>query len=185
MSKLYFRYGAMGSSKTASALMARYNYEERGQNALMVKPAIDTRDGERTIKSRIGLEHECILFSELKGKIIELYDCIIVDECQFLSQEEVEYLVEIVDDLDIPILCYGLRTDFKGKLFTGSKALMELADTIEEIKTICWCGRKATMNARISTTGEVLKEGEQIEVGSNDRYTALCRKHWSRGELKR
>lgn len=184
MAKIYFKYGAMGSSKTASALMTRYNYEERGKQALMVKPATDTRDGKKTIKSRIGLEHECVLFTDLYDIQLDIYDCIIVDECQFLKESQVQDLIIIADNLDIPVICYGLRTDFQGKLFTGSKALLEMADSIEEIKTICWCGKKATMNARLDGDGDVVKKGNQIELGSNGKYTALCRKHWSLKQLR-
>ena len=143
MAKLYFRYGVMGSSKTANALMVRYNYEERGQKALMVKPEIDQRDGERIVSSRIGLNHGCIYFSELQSlpdEEITSYQCIIVDEAQFLTRQEVEFLTDVVDDMNVPVICYGLRADFKGNLFSGSEALLALADIIEEVKTICWCG---------------------------------------------
>ena len=184
MAKLYFRYGTMGSGKTANALMVKYNYEERGQKALIVKPETDSRDGLRTISSRMGLKGECVLFDDLTNSMILEYDCIIVDEAQFLNRTQVDFLVHIVDDLNIPVICYGLRADFKGELFEGSERLLAFADTIEENKTICWCGKKATFNTRFDENGLVVKEGEQIVLGSNDKYVGLCRKHWSRGQLK-
>ena len=186
MAQLYFKYGAMGSSKTANALMARFNYEERGQQCLLVKPRIDQRDGERLVVSRIGLKHECIYFDELQQlSVMELQQnaCIIVDEAQFLSREEVRWLARLVDELDIPVMCYGLRSDFKGDLFPGSYELLVMADKIEEVKTICWCGKKATFNARFDEGGKVLKEGEQVVLGANDTYIGLCRRHWMRGDL--
>ena len=186
MAQLYFKYGAMGSSKTANALMARFNYEERGQQCLLVKPRIDQRDGERLVVSRIGLKHECIYFDELQQlSVMELQQnaCIIVDEAQFLSREEVRWLARLVDELDIPVMCYGLRSDFKGDLFPGSYELLVMADKIEEVKTICWCGKKATFNARFDEGGNVLKEGEQVVLGANDTYSGLCRRHGMRGDL--
>lgn len=186
MAQLYFKYGAMGSSKTANALMTRFNYEERGQQTLLVKPRMDTRDGGHTVASRIGLSYPCVYFDELKDlTIMELQQnaCIIVDEAQFLTKEEVMYLVYLVDDLEIPVICYGLRADFKGDLFPGSEALLVMADKLEEVKTICWCGRKAIFNARFDPNGHVLKEGEQVVLGANDQYIGLCRKHWREGNL--
>lgn len=182
MAKLYFRYGAMGSSKTANAIMVQYNYQERGQNALMLKPQMDNRDGARIVGSRSGLSAPCHYVEELDGIDLTSYDCIIVDEAQFLSKAQVQRLVDIVDGMDIPVICYGLRADFQGNLFEGSHWLMAWADTIEEIKTVCWCGRKATCNARVMG-GKVVKSGEQIVLGGNESYVALCRKHWARGEL--
>ena len=182
MAKLYFRYGAMGSSKTANAIMVQYNYHERGQKVLMVKPKLENRDGERTIRSRSGLETECRFVEELEGTDLSGYDCVIVDEAQFLTKEQVETLVHIVDDLSIPVIAYGLRADFKGNFFEGSQWLMAWADTIEEVKTICWCGKKATCNARV-VGGKVAREGEQILLGGNEAYVSLCRKHWRTGEL--
>ncbi|MBQ8506153.1 MAG: thymidine kinase [Clostridia bacterium] len=182
MAKLYFRYGAMGSSKTANAIMVQYNYHERGQNALMIKPRLDNRDGERIVGSRSGLSAPCIYMEEIDTVDLSAYNCIIVDEAQFLKKEQVQQLVDIVDDLNIPVICYGLRADFQGKLFEGSTHLMAWADTIEEIKTVCWCGRKATYNARV-VDGKVAREGEQIVLGGNESYVALCRKHWKSGEL--
>ncbi len=186
MAKLYFRYGVMGSSKSANALMVRYNYEERGQNALMVKPAIDQREGERVVNSRIGLNYACIWFEELEkmsAEDIKACQCVIVDEAQFLSHKQVDYLTEIVDDMNVPVICYGLRADFSGRLFPGSEALLACADIIEEVKTICWCGKKAICNARFDANGVVLKEGEQVVLGANDCYIGLCRKHWKEGNL--
>ena len=186
MAKLYFRYGVMGSSKTANALMVRYNYEERGQEALLVKPELDQRDGARFVASLAGLSHPCIYFSDLRSMdpaALKSYACIIVDEAQFLTREEVRYLTDLVDEQNIPVICYGLRADFKGELFPGSQELLSCADIIEEIKTICWCGKKATYNARFDENGTVLKEGEQVVLGANDRYIGLCRKHWKEGNL--
>ena len=186
MAQLYFKYGAMGSSKTANALMARFNYEERGQSALLVKPRLDTRDGDHMVYSRIGLSERCIYFDEMQAMAdeeLQKHDCIIVDEAQFLTREEVDYLVHLVDDCGIPVICYGLRADFRGELFPGSYELLVMADNIEEVKTICWCGRKATFNARFDADGKVLKEGEQVVLGANDKYIGLCRRHWRAGDL--
>ena len=162
MAQLYFKYGAMGSSKTANALMTRFNYEERGQKTLLVKPRLDTRDGDHMVVSRIGLTYPCIYFDEMQQlSVMELQQnaCVIVDEAQFLTREEVMYLVGLVDDL------------------------LVMADKIEEVKTICWCGKKATFNARFDAAGKVLKEGEQVVLGANDQYIGLCRKHWMAGDL--
>ena len=186
MAQLYFKYGAMGSSKSANALMARFNYEERGQKALMVKPQIDVRDGEHMVRSRIGLTYPCVYFHEMRAlgdEALQKYACIIVDEAQFLTREEVLYLVHLVDECGIPVMCYGLRADFKGELFPGSYELLVMADKIEEVKTICWCGKKATFNARFDENGKVLKEGEQVVLGANDKYIGLCRRHWMEGNL--
>ena len=186
MAKLYFRYGVMGSSKTANALMVRYNYEERGQEALLVKPEIDQRDGAKFVASRMGLSHPCIYFSEMRTMAeaeLKKYACVIVDEAQFLSREEVQFLVRVVDDWNVPVICYGLRADFSGRLFPGSQELLATADIIEEVKTICWCGKKATCNARFDKDGNVLREGEQVVLGANDQYIGLCRKHWMAGDL--
>ena len=182
MAKLYFRYGAMGSSKTANAIMVQYNYQERHQRVLMVKPKLDTRDGERTLKSRCGLTAECVFMEEMPDLPVKDYDCVIVDEAQFLTHAQEEYLVHVVDDLNIPVIAYGLRADFQGEFFEGSRYLMAWADTIEEVKTICWCGKKATCNARV-VNGRVAREGDQILLGGNSQYVSLCRKHWKSGEL--
>ncbi len=188
MAKLYFRYGAMGSSKSANALMVRYNYIERGQTAILIKPDGENRDGEDIIKSRIGLSEKAYTLSWLKEHIskmdkADLWDCIIVDECQFLASQDVDYLADIVDDYDCPVICYGLRTDFLGNLFDASARLMAIADVIEEVPTVCWCGKKAHFNARIKD-GEIVRAGEQIELGGNESYTALCRKHFKLGIIK-
>lgn len=182
MAKLYFRYGAMGSSKTANAIMVRYNYMERGQKALMLKPKMDTRDGERTVSSRSGLTAECAFVEELDEIDVSTYDCLIVDEAQFLTKAQVEKLVKIVDEMNVPVIAYGLRADFQGNFFEGSHWLMAWADTIEEIKTVCWCGRKAIWNARI-LNGQVVKTGQQILLGGNESYVALCRRHWAEGKI--
>jgi thymidine kinase len=192
MSKLYFRYGAMGSSKTANALMVQYNYEERDQKALLLKPSIDIRDGYNIVRSRIGLKAECDIIGRefnlcelnlLNEKGEAIYQCIIIDEAQFLTKEQVQQLTQIVDEYNIPVICYGLRTDFQGNLFEGSQWLLAWADSIEEMKTICWCGKKAIMNARIKD-GKAIKVGDQIELGANDKYISLCRTHWKEGNLK-
>lgn len=182
MAKLYFRYGAMGSSKTANAIMVQYNYHERGQKALMLKPKMDDRDGSRIVASRSGLSAQCAFVEELDEIDLSGYDCVIVDESQFLTKAQVQKLVDIADERDIPVICYGLRADFQGNLFEGSTWLMAWADTIEEIKTVCWCGRKATFNTRIAD-GKVVRTGAQILIGGNESYVALCRRHWATGEL--
>ena len=178
MAQLYFKYGAMGSSKTANALMARFNYEERGQETLLVKPRLDTRDGDHMVYSRIGLKHPCIYFDEMRAMAdadLQRYACIIIDEAQFLTKDEVYYLVHLVDDCGIPVICYGLRSDFSLKGFPGSTRLLELAHTIEEMKTICTCGRKATCNCR-RVNGEFVFEGEQVAIDlENDvQYVSMC-----------
>ena len=186
MAQLYFKYGAMGSSKTANALMARFNYEERGQATLLVKPRLDTRDGDHMVSSRIGLTHPCIYFDEMQqmtDEQLQQYACIIVDEAQFLQKADIYYLVHLADDCNIPVMCYGLRADFKGDLFPGSEALLVMADKIEEVKTICWCGKKAAFNARFDQHGHVVKEGAQVVLGANDKYIGLCRRHWMAGDL--
>lgn len=187
MAKLYFRYGAMGSSKTANALMVGYNYYERGKKALLVKPQLDDRDGEGYVASRMGLRQKCDFVEHLvtmPPEEIRKYDCIIVDEAQFCTKEQVEFLVHIVDDLSVPVICYGLRTDFQRNLFPGSMWLLAWADVIEEIKTVCWCGKAATCNARFNEKGEMITQGDQVVLGANDSYIALCRKHFRRGMLK-
>ena len=184
MAQLYFKYGAMGSSKTANALMTRFNYEERGQKTLLVKPRLDTRDGDHMVVSRIGLTYPCIYFDEMQQlSVMELQQnaCVIVDEAQFLTREEVMYLVGLVDDLGIPVICYGLRSDFSLKGFPGSTRLLELAHTIEEMKTICACGRKATCNGR-KVNGEFVFEGAQVAIDTVDavEYQSLCPQCWYR-----
>ncbi len=184
MAKLYFRYGAMGSSKTANALMVEYNYFERGKKAYLCKPKLDTRDGGNIIQSRIGLKKGCFFVEDLvslNDEIIRQYDCIIVDEAQFCKKSDIEFFTHIVDDLEISVICYGLRTDFQMNLFEGSLWLLAWADVIEEIKTVCWCGKGASCNTRINEKGEIIKTGKQIELGANDKYIALCRKHYKEG----
>ena len=182
MAKLYFRYGAMGSSKTANAIMVQYNYQERGQSALLVKPAMENRDGERIIASRSGLRAPCMFIEELTLEEAAKHDCVIVDEAQFLSKSQVELLVRIVDETSVPVVAYGLRAAFQGNLFEGSHWLLAWADSIEEDKTVCWCGKKATYNARL-WNGRVTKEGAQIQLGGIESYVALCRKHWAEGKI--
>ena len=187
MAKLYFYYGAMGSSKTANALMAHYNYSERGQNALLAKTDIDQRDGTRIIRSRIGLEKECVLLSDIcsmKDEDLAEYDAVIVDEIQFAKKEQIDFLAHIVDDLNVPVLCYGLRADFQNNLFEGSQRLLAICDEIKEVKTVCWCGKKATCNARYNENG-IVRQGTQIMLGANDEYIALCRKHFLKGRLRK
>ena len=186
MAKLYFRHGAMGSSKTANALMVEYNYYERGKKAMLVKPRVDSRDGEAVIRSRSGLSKKCGYVEDLvamSDELIRQYDCVIVDEAQFCTKEDIVFFLHIVDHLNIPVICYGLRTDFRRELFEGSMWLLAWADVIEEIKTVCWCGQGASCNARISEKGEVIRSGEQLYLGGNDRYIALCRKHYEEGKL--
>jgi thymidine kinase len=185
MAKLFFRYGAMGSSKTANALMVEYNYRERGKKAILCKPKTDSRDGELIIKSRIGLERPCVLVEDLckmTDKEIQEYDCAIVDEAQFCSKEQIEFFVHVVDDLNVPVICYGLRADFRNELFPGSLWLLAWADVIEEIKTVCWCGKAARCNGRFNENG-VIREGDQVFLGGNSSYIALCRKHHREGNL--
>ena len=191
MAKLYFKYGAMGSSKTAQALITKYNYEENDMSVWLIKPGTDTRDGASVVRSRIGLKAEAqiitpdmdvyeIYRAEHDGKV----DAVIVDECQFFTMEQIDQLRAIVDDFNVPVMCFGLRTDFQTKLFPGSLRLMEVADTIQEIKTICDCGAKATVNARISD-GLIVTEGDQVFLGGNDAYIAMCHKCYIRGIRER
>lgn len=186
MAKLYFRHGAMGSSKTANALMVEYNYYERGKKALLLKPRLDNRDGERRIKSRMGLEKDCKFVEDLvkmTDEEIKGYDCIIVDEAQFCKKSDIEFFVHVVDDLELPVICYGLRTDFQRIPFEGSVWLLAWADVIEELKTVCWCGQGASCNTRLNESGEIIRTGEQICLGANDKYVALCRRHYKEGNL--
>lgn len=186
MAKLYFRHGAMGSSKTANALMVEYNYFERGKKALLLKPQLDNRDGEGIIKSRMGLEKKCRFveeFVEMSDEEIKSYDCIIVDEAQFCKKSDIEFFIRVVDELHKPVICYGLRTDFQRNLFEGSMWLLAWADVIEEIKTVCWCGQGATCNTRLNEKGEIITDGEQVCLGANDKYIALCRNHYREKNL--
>ena len=185
MAKLYFKYGTMGSAKTAQALITKYNYEENGLTVWLVKPSADNRDGRVIIRSRVGLESEAQVIApaeSIRGafELREKTDVIIVDECQFMTPAQIDQLRDIVDTENIPVLCFGLRTDFQSKLFDGSKRLFEVADTITEIKAICDCGAKATTNARIDSEGYIVTEGAQLLLGGNDRYIAMCHKCWIR-----
>ena len=188
MAKLYFKYGAMGSSKTAQALITKYNYEENDLKVWLIKPSADVRDGAATLRSRIGLEAQVeVIPPEID--VLERFvrekegscDVIIVDECQFLTEAQIDQLRAIVDEHNVPVMCFGLRTDFQTKLFTGSLRLMEVADTIQEIKTICDCGAKATVNARIDGEGHIVTQGAQVVLGGNDSYIAMCHKCYVRG----
>ena len=191
MAKLYFKFGAMGCSKTAQALITKFNYEERNMKVLLLKPAIDNRDGANTVKSRIGLQAEAVAVREDEN-VYETYlnrysdcDVIIVDECQFLTPEQVDQLADIVIQKDIPVLCFGLSTDFTTHLFPGSKRLFEIAESISEIKSVCTCGAKATVNARLDEKGGIVTKGSQVCIGGNDRYVAMCRKCWLKRQAKR
>lgn len=190
MAKLYFKYGAMGCSKTAQALITKFNYEERGMKVLLLKPAIDNRDGASIVKSRIGLTGDALAVSSDED-IFALYsekysdaNVVIVDECQFLTPEQVDQLGQIVIDFDIPVLCFGLATDFLTHLFPGSRRLFEIAESIKEIKSICKCGAKATVNARLDDNGNVVFSGAQVCLGGNERYVAMCRKCWLKHKKK-
>ena len=186
MAKLYFKYGAMGSSKTAQALITKFNYEERGMSVWLIKPALDDRDGATVIRSRIGLASTCDtvaadedIYAIFREKHSDA-DVIIADECQFFTDAHVDQLRRIVDERDLPVLCFGLRTDFLCHLFTGSKRLFEVADSIAEIKTICTCGAKTPVNARLDGEGRVITEGDQVMLGGNESYVAMCHNCWSR-----
>ena len=183
MAKLYFKYGAMGSSKSAQALITQFNYEELGMTVWLIKPSIDTRDGADIIKSRIGLARSAQIITPEQDIVKEYakagrHDVIISDEAQFFTPEQIDQLRELVDFEDIPVLCFGLRTDFLTHVFPGSKRLLELADSITEIKTVCACGRKATVNARIDENGRIITHGDQVFLGGNDSYVAMCHKCW-------
>ena len=188
MARLFFRYGSMGSSKTANALMVAYNYEEKGLRTLLAKPALDDRDGVNVMASRIGLSRTCISVEQLCAMgddELSALDCIIVDEAQFCTKAQVARLTDIVDELDVNVICYGLRTDFQRRLFEGSLWLMAWADVIEEVGTVCWCGRAATCVARIDDTGAMVREGSQVQLGGNDTYVSVCRRHHKQGRLWR
>ena len=182
MAKLYFKYGAMGSSKTAQALITRFNYMELGMSVWLIKPSVDTRDGADVIKSRIGLEARAQVITPEQDIIAEYqkqpgHDVIIADEAQFFTPAQIDQLRQLVDEEDIPVLCFGLRTDFLTHFFPGAQRLMELADSLTEIKTVCACGHKATVNARIAG-GRIVTEGEQVFLGGNESYVAMCYKCW-------
>ncbi len=191
MAKLYFNYSSMNAGKSTVLLQASYNYEERGMNTLLMIAAFDDRAGRGRIASRIGLAAEADIFSsgdDLLEHVREKHakspiHAVFVDEAQFLTEEQVWQLARISDELRIPVMCFGLRTDFQGKLFPGSAALLAIADNLKEIKTICWCGRKATMVARLDGEGRIVEEGDQVVIGGNERYVPLCRSHWTQRKL--
>lgn len=186
--KLYFRYGTMGSAKTALLLTTAYNFEERGMRYVCLKPIIDTREESNVIRSRIGIERECRwiyhesdlyeMACQLSAESEGVIDWFLVDEAQFLTATQVDQLARVVDDFGSNVICYGLRTDFRSCLFEGSRRLFEIADTIDEIKSTCTCGRKTIINARMDSNGDFVEEGQQVEIGGDDRYMAVCRKCW-------
>ena len=186
MAKLYFSYSAMNAGKSTILLQASHNYRERGMHTLLLTAALDDRAGQGQIGSRIGLQADALTFDETTNieQLIEeehrrvALACVLVDEAQFLSADQVWQLASAVDRLDVPVMCYGLRTDFKGQLFPGSAVLLAIADNLREIRTICHCGRKATMVIRQTETGKTVIDGAQIEIGGNDKYVSLCRVHW-------
>ena len=187
MAKLYFSYSAMNAGKSAILLQSAYNYHERGMKTLLLKPEVDTRDPlSNHIVSRIGIKAQAEVFStdtNLEEFIKQYYnktkvDCILLDESQFLTPDQVWQLASISDDFDIPVMCYGLRTDFKGNLFPGSATMLAIADDVREIRTLCWCGRKATMTMRFDAEGKAITDGNQVDVGGNEKYISLCRRHW-------
>ncbi len=186
--KLYFRYGTMGSAKTALLLTQAYNFEERGMQYLCMKPIIDNREKDSVIRSRIGIERKCSwiypetdLYETLRQMFentLTVKEWILIDEAQFLTAKQVDQLARIVDDYGVNVVCYGLRTDFRTHVFEGSRRLFELADTIDEIKSTCTCGRKTIVNARIDHNGDIVTDGNQVEIGGDDKYVALCRHCW-------
>jgi thymidine kinase len=186
MSKVYFYYSAMNAGKSTVLLQSSYNYRERGMHTLLFVPAIDTRAGTGRVQSRIGLAADAMalqpdenVFDHVKAAhAAQPVACVLIDEAQFLTRPQVEQLTDVSDRLGIPVLCYGLRTDFQGQLFPGSAALLGLADNLIELKTICHCGRKATMNLRVGPDGRAVREGAQVEIGGNERYVAMCRRHY-------
>ncbi|HHV32274.1 thymidine kinase [Caproiciproducens sp. LBM24188] len=185
MPKLYFKYGAMGSSKTAQALMVKFNYEEKGYRVGLMKPEVDNRDGDTTVRSRIGLKDTGILIRRDMNLYDwyqkNPYDVLIIDEAQFLSEEQINQLKDIAIEF-VPVLCFGLKTDFQTHLFEGSRRLFEIADSLMEIKSVCTCGRKAEVNARIHD-GKIVREGEQIFIGGNESYIGLCYDCWQKGKI--
>ena len=190
MAQLFFKYSTMNAGKSIELIKVAYNYEERGKRVFCLTPKVDSRYGEGVIASRVGLQRTAVAINE-DMDILEVFmrenekqpiDCVLVDEGQFLKKHHVEELVEIVDSLNVPVMVYGLKNDFKNELFEGSYYLLVYADKIEEIKTICWCGRKATMVARVED-GKLVKEGKQIIVGGNNMYVSLCRKHYNDGRI--
>ncbi|KAA1259604.1 Thymidine kinase [Rubripirellula obstinata] len=192
MAKLYFYYSAMNAGKSTILLQSSYNYRERGMRTLVLAPEIDTRSGGKVV-SRIGLEAEARTFTTADNLLSIVRDsndhqqlsCVLVDEAQFLTRLQVRQLCDVCDTLNTPVLSYGIRTDFQGNLFPRSEALLALADSLVEIKTICHCGRKATMNMRIDSTGHAIRDGNQVQIGGNERYQAVCRKHFHEGLAQR
>ncbi|MEM7703742.1 MAG: thymidine kinase [Pseudomonadota bacterium] len=186
MAKLYFYYSSMNAGKSTTMLQADFNYRERGMRTMVWTAELDTRSAGK-VKSRIGLEADSHLyrpdtdlFTEVESEHAKgALDCVLLDEAQFLTKDQVWQLARLSDELGIPVLCYGLRTDFQGELFPGSSVLLGIADALVELKAVCWCGRKAAMNLRVDGSGRAVLEGEQTEIGGNDRYVALCRKHFS------
>ena len=185
MAKLYFKYGAMGSSKSAQALITKFIYEERDMSVWLIKPSVDTRDGADLIRSRIGLEAHARVITPGEN-IVDAYHAagkhsvIIADEAQFFTPAQIDQLRALVDEEELPVLCFGLRTDFQTHFFPGARRLMELADSLTEIKTVCSCGRKATVNARLDAAGRIVTEGDQVLLGGNDSYMAMCHQCWMR-----
>ena len=186
MAKLYFYYSAMNAGKTTTLLQSSHNYAERGMITLLLKPLIDDRESLNVIRSRVGLEAEAKnfekednLFQTIKAQHkTKSLNCVLVDEAQFLTRDQVIQLGDVVDRLEIPVLCYGLRTDFLGELFEGSRSLLALADELREIKTVCHCGKKAIMTVRLNEEGKPLQAGEQIQIGGNESYVSMCRRHF-------
>ena len=192
--KLYFRYGTMGSAKTALLLTQAYNFEEPKMTYVCMKPVVDTREKDNVIRSRIGIERKCswiyadtdlyVMIRDLFGQAGAVIDWILIDEAQFLSADQVDQLARVVDDYGSNVICYGLRTDFRTHLFEGSRRLFEIADSIDEIKSTCSCGRKTIVNARIDSNGDFVTEGQQLEIGGDDRYIAVCRKCWRNNRIE-
>ncbi len=192
MSKLFYFFGGMSSAKTLRLLSTAYNFEEKDVQIMVLKPSLDTRDGEGIIRSRAGLERKCIMvdqdvdlyqavkaYKNVLASQLETLKWVVIDECQFLTSEQVDQLSDVVDFLNVSVMCYGLRTDFKSHLFPSTKRLFEIADDIEEIKSTCECGdRKTSINARFDENGDIVTEGSQIMIGGNDKYRAICRKCW-------
>ncbi len=187
MAKLYFYYASMNAGKSTTLLQADFNYRERGMATMLWSAALDDRGEDRAIESRIGLGADAHRFdngTDLWARVsaahaVQPLACVLVDEAQFLTSEQVWQLARLADEAKIPVLCYGLRTDFQGELFPGSATLLGIADALVELKAVCHCGRKATMNLRVDASGAAVKSGAQTEIGGNDRYVALCRKHFS------
>lgn len=187
MAKLYFYYSSMNAGKSTSLLQSAYNYQERGMTPLLLTAEIDNRYSVGKVTSRIGLEAGAHLFNQ-DNNLFEMVseqnenetiDCVLIDESHFLSKEQVKQLGQVVDTLDIPVLCYGIRTDFRGELFPGSKHLLAWADNLNELKTVCHCGRKATMVVRLDSDGKVVSDGDQVVIGGNDQYQSMCRRHFA------